>query len=71
MFEESEVTEYSEKPLGVRSSGKRITCNYMVLATHTPVKGNADFITANLFQMRRMAYSTLASVAGDAHRVRG
>ena len=67
VFEESEVTEFSESPLGVVANEKRVTCNYMVLATHSPIKGNADILSAALFQTRRVAYSTYVVGARIPH----
>src|SRR4051794_12555636 len=50
IFEHSAAEEFSERPLSVKANGRTITCQQIVLATHTPLLGNAGMIGATLFQ---------------------
>jgi glycine/D-amino acid oxidase-like deaminating enzyme/nitrite reductase/ring-hydroxylating ferredoxin subunit len=67
IFEHSEVHEFSEAPRFVRANGRRIDCDWIVLATHTPLVGMKNLLTATLFQTKLALYSTYV-VAGRVAR---
>jgi glycine/D-amino acid oxidase-like deaminating enzyme/nitrite reductase/ring-hydroxylating ferredoxin subunit len=58
VFEHSAADEFSDEPLSVKSNGHTIKCGYVVLATHTPLVGNANIAGATLFQTKLALYST-------------
>jgi glycine/D-amino acid oxidase-like deaminating enzyme/nitrite reductase/ring-hydroxylating ferredoxin subunit len=58
IYEHSAADEFSDKPLTVKSNGHTISCGYVVLATHTPLVGNADIASATLFQTKLALYSS-------------
>jgi len=57
IFERSSADEFSDAPLSVKSNGHTITCERIVLATHTPLVGNAGLVGATMFQTK-LAYYT-------------
>ena len=61
VYEQSEVTEFHEKPLGVTANGHRLDCDYVVIATHVPLMGNTGLISATLFQTKLAPYSRTSS----------
>jgi len=60
VFEHTEVDEISDDPLAISAAGHRITCDYLVIATHTPLQGNAGLVSATLFQSKLFLYSSYA-----------
>jgi len=58
VFEETEATEFHDSPLGATANGRTITCNFIVLATHVPLQGNRNAISAALLQTKLALYST-------------
>jgi glycine/D-amino acid oxidase-like deaminating enzyme/nitrite reductase/ring-hydroxylating ferredoxin subunit len=58
VYEHSEVEEFSEKPLSVKANGCTITCDFVVLATHTPLMGNTSLASASLFQTKLALYTS-------------
>jgi glycine/D-amino acid oxidase-like deaminating enzyme/nitrite reductase/ring-hydroxylating ferredoxin subunit len=58
VFEHSEVTEFVDDPLSVKANGHTITCNYIVIATHVPLQGNKNTLSAALFQSKLAPYSS-------------
>jgi glycine/D-amino acid oxidase-like deaminating enzyme/nitrite reductase/ring-hydroxylating ferredoxin subunit len=67
IFEHSEVLEFSDSPRFVRANGRRIECDSIVLATHTPLVGVKNLLTAALLQTKLALYSTYV-VAGRVAR---
>ena len=63
IFEHTSVDEFSDKPLSLTANGHKITCQYIVLATHTPLVGNAGLVGATLFQTKLALYTSYV-VAG-------
>jgi glycine/D-amino acid oxidase-like deaminating enzyme/nitrite reductase/ring-hydroxylating ferredoxin subunit len=58
IFERSPADEFSDTPVSVKANGHTITCRSIVLATHTPLLGNAGVFSATLFQTKLALYST-------------
>jgi glycine/D-amino acid oxidase-like deaminating enzyme/nitrite reductase/ring-hydroxylating ferredoxin subunit len=58
IFEDSEVTEFTDSPHGVKANGRRIACDYVVIATHVPLMGKAGIVSATLFQTKLAPYSS-------------
>src|SRR4051812_5546860 len=57
-FGRGPADEFSDTPVSVRANGHTITCRSIVLATHTPLLGNAGVFSATLFQTKLALYST-------------
>lgn len=60
VFEHTAVDEVTDAPLTVHAGGHRISCGYVVLATHTPRAGKSSFLSASLLQTKLAPYSTYA-----------
>jgi glycine/D-amino acid oxidase-like deaminating enzyme/nitrite reductase/ring-hydroxylating ferredoxin subunit len=58
VFEHTAVEEAQEKPRAVRSGDYTIRCDYIVLATHTPLMGNTGMLSATLFQSKLALYTS-------------
>lgn len=58
IHEHSPVAEFSKSPLSVKANGHTIACGHIVIATHTPLMGNADASSASWFQTKLALYST-------------
>jgi glycine/D-amino acid oxidase-like deaminating enzyme/nitrite reductase/ring-hydroxylating ferredoxin subunit len=58
VFENSEATEFREKPLRVKVRGQEIRCRYLVLATHTPLTGISGLLSATLLQTKLSLYTS-------------
>lgn len=63
IYEHSAAEEFLEKPLRVRADGCTITCDDLVLATHTPLMGITNLASATLFQTKLTLYTSYV-VAG-------
>ena len=59
-YEHSEATEFHDQPLGLTVNGRRLECDYLVIATHVPLMGNAGLPSATLFQTKLAPYSSYA-----------
>jgi glycine/D-amino acid oxidase-like deaminating enzyme/nitrite reductase/ring-hydroxylating ferredoxin subunit len=60
IFENSEVTEFQNEPLGVKVNGHVVRCDYLVIATHVPLMGLTGLVSATLFQTKLASYSSYA-----------
>lgn len=60
VFEKTSADEILEKPLAVKTGGKRLRCRYLVIATHNPLMGNTGSTAALLFQSKLSLYSSYA-----------
>jgi glycine/D-amino acid oxidase-like deaminating enzyme/nitrite reductase/ring-hydroxylating ferredoxin subunit len=63
IFEHTTADEFSDQPLSVKANGHTITCEYVVIATHNPIVGNANLMRATLFQTKLALYTSYV-VAG-------
>ena len=59
-FENTNADEVEADPLTVVTPHGRISCDYVVLATHNPLIGKASLIAATLLQTRLALYTTYA-----------
>jgi glycine/D-amino acid oxidase-like deaminating enzyme/nitrite reductase/ring-hydroxylating ferredoxin subunit len=60
VFEHTEVREMQDRPLAVTAANHRIRCRYVILATHTPLTGKTNIISATLFQTKLALYTSYA-----------
>src|SRR5436190_17759540 len=58
IFEHTSADEFTEAPLSVKANGHTITCESVVLATHTPLMGRAGMVSATLFQTKLALYTS-------------
>src|SRR5262249_14037710 len=58
IFERTAADEFSDRPIAVKANGHTITCKSIVIATHTPLVGNAGIVGAILFQTKLALYTS-------------
>ena len=58
VFENTEAGEIEEKPLTVQAGRYRIRCEYLMIATHTPLIGKSGLVKATLFQTKLALYTS-------------
>jgi glycine/D-amino acid oxidase-like deaminating enzyme/nitrite reductase/ring-hydroxylating ferredoxin subunit len=58
IFEHSAADTFCDEPLSVSSNGHTLSCNDIVVATHTPLMGNVGLLSATLFQTKLALYTT-------------
>ncbi|MGH9144254.1 MAG: FAD-dependent oxidoreductase [Vicinamibacterales bacterium] len=63
IFEHSAVDSFNDDPRSLACNGHTIACADIVLATHTPLMGNAGLLDASLFQTKLALYTSYA-IAG-------
>lgn len=63
IFEHSAAEEFSEEPLTVTSGRHTLSCQHVVIATHTPLVGNAGLVRATLLQTKLALYSSYVVAA--------
>jgi glycine/D-amino acid oxidase-like deaminating enzyme/nitrite reductase/ring-hydroxylating ferredoxin subunit len=63
IFEHSTADEFSADPLCARVNGHRVTCDDVVIATHNPLVGVKNIVTATVFQTKLALYTSYV-VAG-------
>jgi len=67
IFEHSAADAFHDDPRSVACNGHTLTCADIVLATHTPLMGNAGLLSATLFQTKLALYTSYA-VSGLAKK---
>jgi glycine/D-amino acid oxidase-like deaminating enzyme/nitrite reductase/ring-hydroxylating ferredoxin subunit len=60
VFERTTVEDIIDEPLRVKAGSRTITCNYVVLATHTPLMGKTSVVSASLLQTKLALYTSYA-----------
>jgi glycine/D-amino acid oxidase-like deaminating enzyme/nitrite reductase/ring-hydroxylating ferredoxin subunit len=60
VFEETEAGQFVDNPRGVETPQGRIECEYIVIATHVPLMGEAGLIGASLLQTKLASWSSYA-----------
>ncbi len=60
VFAHSAADEILADPIRVKTGSHQITADYLVLATHNPLIGNASLIGSTLFQTKLSLYSSYA-----------
>jgi glycine/D-amino acid oxidase-like deaminating enzyme/nitrite reductase/ring-hydroxylating ferredoxin subunit len=63
IYEHSDVNDFAEDPRSVSANGYQVSCDDLVIATHTPLVGNQGLMGATLFQTKLALYTTYV-VAG-------
>ena len=58
VFEHTESEDVMDDPLSVKAAGHTIACDYVVIATHTPLQGKTNIASATLFQTKLSLYSS-------------
>jgi glycine/D-amino acid oxidase-like deaminating enzyme/nitrite reductase/ring-hydroxylating ferredoxin subunit len=69
IHEHSPAEEFTDTPMTVKANGCTIACDYVVLATHTPLMGHASLASATLFQTKLALYTSYV-VGGRAEKGR-
>jgi glycine/D-amino acid oxidase-like deaminating enzyme/nitrite reductase/ring-hydroxylating ferredoxin subunit len=65
IYEHSAAEEFSTSPRSVKTAGGTLTCDHVILATHTPLMGTTNIASATLFQTKLALYTSYV-VAGRA-----
>ncbi len=60
VFEQTPVDDIEDAPLRVTSGSHTIRCNYVVVATHTPLMGKTNPVSASLLQTKLALYTSYA-----------
>ncbi len=58
IFEHSAVDEVSDGPLQVSVGAHKVSCEHVIVATHTPIMGKAGMASAALLQTKLALYSS-------------
>lgn len=58
VFENTPFEKVEEQPLTVLAGGKKIRCDYLIIATHNPLMGEQGLLTATLFQSKLALYTS-------------
>jgi glycine/D-amino acid oxidase-like deaminating enzyme/nitrite reductase/ring-hydroxylating ferredoxin subunit len=58
IFEDTALQKVEEDPMQVVANGRRIRCDYLVIATHNPLMGTQGAATATLFQTKLSLYTS-------------
>jgi glycine/D-amino acid oxidase-like deaminating enzyme/nitrite reductase/ring-hydroxylating ferredoxin subunit len=58
VFEHTAVEDVTDEPLTVHTRGHRISCGFVVLATHTPREGKSGVLSTALLHSKLASYST-------------
>jgi glycine/D-amino acid oxidase-like deaminating enzyme/nitrite reductase/ring-hydroxylating ferredoxin subunit len=58
VFEHTESEEVVDEPLSVKAGSHTISCDYVVIATHTPLVGKTNIASATLLQTKLYLYSS-------------
>jgi glycine/D-amino acid oxidase-like deaminating enzyme/nitrite reductase/ring-hydroxylating ferredoxin subunit len=67
IYEHSSAEEFLDAPLRVRANGCTISCDDIVLATHTPLMGVTNLASATLFQTKLALYTSYVVSGRVAH----
>jgi glycine/D-amino acid oxidase-like deaminating enzyme/nitrite reductase/ring-hydroxylating ferredoxin subunit len=60
VFEDTEAEEVADEPLRVKAGQHTVSCEYVVIATHTPLAGKSTFLSASLLQTKLTPYTSYA-----------
>jgi len=60
LFEHTNADDVVDDPLTIVAGDHRISCGYMVIATHTPLMGKTNLASATLLQTKLALYTTYA-----------
>lgn len=60
IFEQTMVEEITEKPLALKAGKHKVTCDYVLIATHVPLMGKTGLVSATLLQTKIYPYTSYA-----------
>ena len=60
VFEHTNADEICDEPLSIKSGQRTILCTYLVIATHNPLTGTHNLVSATLFQTKLALYTSYA-----------
>jgi glycine/D-amino acid oxidase-like deaminating enzyme/nitrite reductase/ring-hydroxylating ferredoxin subunit len=69
IYEHSEACEFQDEPLGVKANDCTITCDDVIIATHNPLVGLGNVVSATLFQTKLALYTSYVVAGRVAHGV--
>jgi len=58
VFENTEASHIDSEPLTVHADKYKIRCSYLIIATHTPLVGKTNLVSATLFQSKLALYTS-------------
>jgi glycine/D-amino acid oxidase-like deaminating enzyme/nitrite reductase/ring-hydroxylating ferredoxin subunit len=58
VLENTEASEIEADPLTIHAGQYKIQCQYLIIATHTPLMGNSSLVSATLFQTKLALYTS-------------
>jgi glycine/D-amino acid oxidase-like deaminating enzyme/nitrite reductase/ring-hydroxylating ferredoxin subunit len=58
VFEQTESGEVVDSPLSVKAGGHTISCDHVVIATHTPLMGKTNIASATVLQTKLYLYTS-------------
>jgi glycine/D-amino acid oxidase-like deaminating enzyme/nitrite reductase/ring-hydroxylating ferredoxin subunit len=58
VFENTEARDIEDKPLTVHAGKYKIHCDYLMIATHTPLMGKSNLFKSTLFQTKLSLYTS-------------
>jgi len=58
IFEHSDATDVTTDPLTVKANGHELRCDDVIVATHNPIAGAANTMSATLFQTKLSLYTS-------------
>ncbi|MFL6279213.1 MAG: FAD-dependent oxidoreductase [Vicinamibacterales bacterium] len=58
VHEHTESEEIVDDPLAIKAGGHTISCDHVIIATHTPLMGKTNIVSATTFQSKLFLYSS-------------
>jgi glycine/D-amino acid oxidase-like deaminating enzyme/nitrite reductase/ring-hydroxylating ferredoxin subunit len=58
VFENTPAEEVEEKPFAVKAGAHKVKCSYLILATHNPLMGKSNLLSATLLQSKLFLYTS-------------
>jgi len=58
VFENTDASEFEAEPLSIHAGRHKIRCQYVIIATHTPLLGNTGLFKGTLFQSKLALYTS-------------
>ncbi|HEV2318452.1 MAG TPA: FAD-dependent oxidoreductase [Verrucomicrobiae bacterium] len=58
VFENSEAHDIEDNPLTVHAGKSKVRCQYLIIATHTPLLGKTGLVRGTLFQSKLALYTS-------------
>jgi nitrite reductase/ring-hydroxylating ferredoxin subunit len=67
VFENTEAHDIEDQPLAVKAGKYKIHCEYLIIATHTPLLGKTGLVKGTLFQSKLALYTSYVLGATVPH----